>query len=157
MDGRRDGHARPSVRPGWRDTASPCAPDFHLFEDWDFSVDQNILNTSSLPVGDPRRYDDGTQHELSRAMRRTWATNPSGERIVEDMTRYPLVIDKIVECKGGIVPDCKAQHAGCSKRKRKTTEGTRLYAVSPGTAAVAAVRREELLETAKRLAYGGDS
>ena len=92
-------------------------------------------------MGDPRRYDDSTQHELSQAMRRTWATNPSSERIVEDMTRYPLVIDKIVECKGGIVPDYKAQHAGCSKRKRKTTESTQLYTVSPGMAAVAAVRR----------------
>jgi hypothetical protein len=59
-------------------------------------------------------------------MRRKWATNPISERIVEDVTRYPLVIDKIVECKGGIVPDYKAQHAGCSKRKQKTTEGTRL-------------------------------
>ena len=84
-------------------------------------------------MGDPRRYDDGTQHELSRAMRRTWATNPSSERIVEDMTRYPLDIDKIVECKGGIVPDYKAQHAGCSKRKRKTTTRHSMLVAASGS------------------------
>ena len=61
-------------------------------------------------------------------MRRTLALNPTSERIVEDMTRYPLVIDKIIEHKGGVVPDFTMQHAGCSKRKRKT-EGSRLYVV----------------------------
>ena len=55
---------------------------------------------------------------------------PTSERIVEDIERYILVIDKIVEHKGGVVPDFLAQHAGCSKRKRKTTEGSRLYTPS---------------------------
>lgn len=137
------------------------ALDFHLFEDLDFSTDQNIINTSSLPVANEAelaegdlglglRYDDGTPKQLSWAMRRTWLHNPTSERIVEDVTRYPLVIDKIVEHKGGVVPDYKMQHAGCSKRKRKVTEESRLYVPSPEVATVAAERRLVLREEASR-------
>ena len=50
---------------------------------------------------------------------------------VEDVTRYPLVIDKIVEHKGGVVPDFQVQHKGCSKRKQKSTGDSRLYVPSP--------------------------
>jgi hypothetical protein len=51
-------------------------------------------------------------------MVRTWADHPQGWRIVEDMTRLPLVLDKIIEAEGGLVPDFEMQHGGCSKRKR---------------------------------------
>lgn len=64
--------------------------------------------------------------------------HPTSERIVEDMMRYPVVIDKIIEHQGGVVPDYKAQHTGCSKRKRKVTEASRLYVPSPEVATVAA-------------------
>jgi hypothetical protein len=47
------------------------------------------------------------------------------------MTRYTLVIDKIVAYKGGVVPDFCVQHAGYSKRKRKATELSRMYQPSP--------------------------
>lgn len=67
------------------------------------------------------------------------------------MTRYPLVIDKIIEHKGGVVPDFTMQHAGCSKRKRKATEGSRLYVPSPEVATIAADRRQALREEAKRM------
>ena len=129
-----------------------CALDFHLFEDWDFATDQNIINTSSLPVHDERRYGAGTQKELASAMRCTWdGGNPCSERIVEDISRYPLVIDKIVEHKGGVVPDFKMQHQGCSKRKRKVTEASRLYAPSPEVATIAAARQKALREEAKSM------
>ena len=58
--------------------------------------------------------------------------------------RYPLVIDKIVEHKGGVVPDFVLQKEGCSKRKRKETDPSRLYMASPEVATVAADRRKEL-------------
>lgn len=60
--------------------------------------------------------------------------NPCSERIVEDISRYPLVIDKVVEHNGGVVPDFNMQHQGCSKRKRKATEASRLYIMSPEVA-----------------------
>ena len=135
--------------------------DFHLFNDLDHSTDQNIINTSSLPLADESdldegdlglglRYDDGTPRQLSWAMRRTWLHNPSSERIVEDISRYPTVIDRIVEHKGGVVPDHKLR-AGCSQRKRKLTEASRCYVMSPQVATVAADRSKQLREKAKKL------
>lgn len=63
---------------------------------------------------------------------------------MEDISRYPLVIDKIIEHEGGVVPDFKMQHQGCSKRKRKVTEPSRIYVASPEVATIAADRRKEL-------------
>ena len=85
-------------------------------------------------------------------MRRTWRLNPSSERIVEDMSRYALVIDKIVEYKGGVVPDFAMQHAGCSKRKPKATDASRIYVPSPEVATIAADRHKELRAEAARMA-----
>ena len=112
-------------------------------------ADENDLEEGDLGLG--LRYDDGTQRQLSWAMRRTWVNNPCSERIVEDISRYPLVIDKVVEHKGGVVPDFKMQHQGCSKRKRKVTEASRLYTPSPEVATIAAERRKALREEAKSM------
>ena len=76
-------------------------------------------------------------------------------RLVEDISRYPLVINKIVEHKGGVVPDFKMQHQGCSKRKRKDTEASRIYQPSPEIATIAAERRKVLREQAKSMAAAG--
>lgn len=104
-------------------------------------------------MGDVRRYGAGTPKELASAMRRTWdlCAPTSAERIVEDISRYPLVIDKIVEHKGGVVPDFKMQHQGCSKRKRKVTEASRLYVPSPEVATIAAARHNALRKEAKSM------
>ena len=134
------------------DRPEMCALDNHLFNDLDFSLTQNVINTSSLPPSDPRRYLDGNPQQLSSALRRTWADNPTSERIVEDMTRYPVVIDKIVEHKGGVVPDFKAQHDGCSKRKRSSTEPSRLYTPSTEVKKIGSDRCLELRAEAQRIA-----
>jgi len=70
---------------------------------------------------------------------------------VEDISRYPLVIDKIVEHKGGVVPDFKMQFEGCSKRKRKVTEASRIYSPTPEVATIAATRHKALREEAERM------
>ena len=70
---------------------------------------------------------------------------------MEDVTRYPLVIDKIVEYKGGVVPDFSVQHAGCSKRKRKATEPSRMYVPSPEVAALTGERAKELRAKAREM------
>ena len=110
-----------------------------------------------LPVGDERRYDDGNPTQLASAMRRTWADHPLPSRIVEDILRYPLVIDRIVECQGGVVPDHTAQHGGCSKHKRRETkEGavleSRVYRPSAEVAAITEARCAELRGKAKAMA-----
>ena len=92
--------------------------DFHLFEDLDYAILQNIVATSSLPAGHEDRYCSGTPRELASAMRCTWAHYPTSERIVEDITRWPIVLEKIIEHGGGTVPDLEVAHNGCSKRKK---------------------------------------
>ena len=83
-------------------------------------------------------------------MRRMWLHNPSSERIVEDISRYPTVIDRIVEAKGGVVAD-HTLRAGCSQRKRKLTEPSRCYVMSPQVATVAKDRSKQLHERAKEM------
>ena len=56
---------------------------------------------------------DGTPKELASAMRRKWAHHPSSARIVQDITRWAIVLDKIIEYEGGLVPDYDTNHEGC--------------------------------------------
>lgn len=58
----------------------------------------------------------------------------------------------IVAHKGGVVPDYKAQHDGCSKRKRTATAPCRIYTPSTEVAKIASERRLELRAEARRLA-----
>eukprot|EP00966_Prymnesium_polylepis_P158986 3674688-Prymnesium_polylepis.2 len=52
-----------------------CALDFSLFNDFTFAIKENIKRTGHLPIGDKRRYDNGTPQQLSSAMRRTWKSS----------------------------------------------------------------------------------
>ena len=76
--------------------------------------------------------------------------------IVEDVSRYSLVIDRIVECQGFVVPDHTAQHGGCSKHKRRETKegaalASRVYRPSAEIAAITEARCGELRGKAKAL------
>jgi hypothetical protein len=133
-----------------------CALDFHLFWDLEHALYQNMIRTSFLPIGDARRYDDGTPDQLVSALLRTWEDHPLPWRIVEDISRYPIVIDRIVECQGGVVPDHTVHHGGCSRRKRReTTEGSmaasRVYCPSPAIASLTTTRNTELRTKARAL------
>ena len=62
-----------------------------------------------------------------------------------------LVIDKIIEHKGGVVPDFCVQHAGCSKRKRKAVEPSRMYVPPPEVATIVAELCKELRSKAREM------
>jgi hypothetical protein len=159
------------------------ALDFRLFRDFEFSLTQNIIRTSSLDVGDKRRFDDGNQEQLRRAMLNTWIPgladgkpkqqpciggSPTSAQIVRDISRFPLVVDKIIEYKGGVVPDHAYQAVGCSKQKRKvsgkaaaaapnTPKGgshSSMYDPSAEVAKVTADRTATLKRKAKSMATG---
>ena len=93
-------------------------------------------------------------------MVRTWEKHPLGWRIVEDMSRLPLVQDKIIEHEGGLVPDLEMQHEGCSKRKRKlreeqtgsATESRVIYEPELDVQRAMKKRLKELRAKAKRMA-----
>ena len=63
---------------------------------------------------------------------------------MEDIERYPLVIDKMVEHEGGVIPDWRMQHQDCSKRKRKAHEPSLIYTPTPRVAEIAAARQGAL-------------
>jgi len=78
-------------------------------------------------------------------MMRTWKSNPPSFRIVKDMTRLSaVVLDKIIEADGGLVPDFEMQHGGCSKRKRNLKDlsaaAARSYVPPPEVVAAAEKR-----------------
>jgi hypothetical protein len=59
-------------------------------------------------VGDHPEFS-ALETQLKKTLRKAWSQLPSW-RIVEDVMRYPLAIDKRVEYKGGVVPDFCIQH-----------------------------------------------
>ena len=88
-------------------------------------------------------------------MVRTWEAHPTSERIVEDMTRLSaVVLDKVIEAGGGLVPDFEMQHGGCSKRKRRLHDvsagGCRIYTPTPEVAVAEKKRCEQLRMKAKK-------
>ena len=99
--------------------------DHHLFDDLEDAVTKNIILTSHLKAGPPDdpckhgRFDAGTPRALAATMVATWKHHPSSERIVEDIERWPMILEQIVAHKGCVVPDLAIQRAGCSKTKRK--------------------------------------
>ena len=130
-----------------------CALDFHLFSDLETAILRNVVATSSLPIDSVDRYAMGTPNELSSALRRTWEYCPTSERIVEDVSRLPWVIDQIIAHEGGLVPDFECEHKGCSKRKRKapasgpqshSVGASRAYHPPPEVAEAMKLKREEL-------------
>ena len=87
---------------------------------------------------------------IKKTLRKAWSELPSW-RIVEDVMRYPLAIDKRVEYKGGVVPDFCIQHNGSSKRKRKLTDPSRSVVMPPEVATVAKARQSELRAKAREI------
>lgn len=132
--------------------------DFHLFNDWHIGAHDAIIKTSHLPPGPPDkpskygRYGAGTPTALSETLRYAWDSNPSAERIVEDVTRWPTTIELIIQHKGCVIPDALIQHAGCSKTKRKGSGDVRRIGQNPEIAHVARERQKVLRSKAQAMA-----
>ena len=62
----------------------------------------------------------GTPEELSETLIRTWSVVPMPERIVEDISRIPSTVEKIIAHRDGIVPD-EVQRDGRRKQRGKRT------------------------------------
>ena len=71
---------------------------------------------------------------------------PSVQMVRRTLLRltYKYIQEQIVKHKGGLVQDFELQFKGCSKRKRKVAEASRLYTPPPEIAAVMAARRKTL-------------
>ena len=52
-----------------------------------------------------QKFKMGTPEEVSDSMDRTWAVFPTPERIVQDILRFPVALERIRDEKGAVVPE----------------------------------------------------
>lgn len=53
-----------------------------------------------------------TPRDLAATLWRVRTEVPEPDRIIEDVSRNPSIVDKIVEYRGGVVPDEVLRHRG---------------------------------------------
>ena len=79
--------------------------DSHLNADHEYGLMWHVAITSDLDKDDPKKFKMGTPQEVSDAMDRTWEIFPAPERIVEDILRFPVALQRIKDVKGAVVPE----------------------------------------------------
>ena len=125
-----------------------CPLDAHLFSDLKTAVNRHVVMTCGLRVDDPLRFNMGTPKELAQTLVRTWSVSPEGWRIVEDISRIPSTVDKIVEHVGCTVPDAVLRHG------RREQRGKRPVAELHPEAQAAATKLVRELDSDIKLAKG---
>jgi hypothetical protein len=107
--------------------------DSNLLADVVYGLGQNCAATWQLLPGNPLKFSMGTPAEVSSSLRRTWQVCPTSERIVQDISRFPAALEKIIAAEGAYVPELDKRSG---RRQRKAT---RRFAYHPDcTAAKAA-------------------
>ena len=96
-----------------------CPLDAHLFADLKTAVNKHVVMTCGLRVDDPLRFKMGTPKELAQTLVRTWAVSPEGWRIVQDISRIPSTVAKIIEHGGCTVPDAVLRHGRREPRAKR--------------------------------------
>ena len=79
--------------------------DSHGFADLTAAMTYHCAMTSTYEDDDPCRFGMGTPTEVMSTIRRCWQIVPTSERICEDIQRLPVVLEKIIERGGCVVPD----------------------------------------------------
>ena len=119
--------------------------DAHLFADLKTAVGRHVVITAGLDEDDGTRFKIGTPGELSDTLRRVWKVEPQPYRIIEDVSRIPSTVDKIIEYRGGIVPDAVLRHG------RRGARGKRPMLLHPIAQAAAKQLMGELDSEIKRM------
>jgi hypothetical protein len=91
--------------------------DAHGFSDLKRSMAFHTSLSSYYPVDDPRRFKMGTPSQVFHTMERCWEMEPTSERIVEDISDLPRVLNKIIESEGRVVSN------ECMRNGRHAREG----------------------------------
>jgi len=92
--------------------------DSNLLTDVTYRLGQHCAATWQLLPGDSRKFSMGTPAEVSSSLRRTWQVCPTSERIVQDISRFPAALEKIIAAKGAYVPELDKRSG---RRQRKAT------------------------------------
>ena len=100
------------------DTPEFCPLDSNLFSDYEFAMRQNLAYSDILPHDHEEKFLSGTPAQVQDLMERTWA-HPgavTSERIVEDICRFPVAIDKIIAAEGAKVPELDNRRGRCQSK-----------------------------------------
>jgi len=81
------------------------ALDSHGFADLKLSMAYHISLTSVYDNDDNRRFKTGTPTEVWHTMTRCWEMEPTSDRIVNDIQKFPEVLRKIIAFHGCVVHD----------------------------------------------------
>ena len=79
--------------------------DSHGFADLKRSINLHCALSSVYPVDDIRRFKLGTPNEVWHAIERCWSIDPTSERIIEDISNFPIALSKIIDESGCVVQD----------------------------------------------------
>ena len=68
-------------------------------------MEWSLVLSTKYDINDPRRFKMGTPAEVASTMERAWTVEPTMERVREDISALPRVLDRIIEVKGDVVPE----------------------------------------------------
>ena len=68
-------------------------------------MNYHVALTSVLPNDDPKKFTLNTQNSIESTMLRCWEVEPTSKRIVEDISQFDQVIQKIIDASGTLVSD----------------------------------------------------
>ena len=93
------------------DSPEMCrALDSHGFADLKAAILSYVSYTSVYAIEDPRRFNLGTPEAVFSCIERAFSVAPTSKRIVEDILALPMVLDRIIENEGCVVPDEALRH-----------------------------------------------
>jgi len=87
-----------------------------LFNDLIEAIGNNFSATGEMEKG--TGYSTGIPNEAWWAMTEIWKTTPSSARIVQDVDRFRVTLERIIEEEGAYVEECDARKGHrCSTQK----------------------------------------
>jgi hypothetical protein len=93
--------------------------DAHLFSDLKSAVTRHVVVSAGRDLEDESRFKMGTPGELSETLRTVWSLVPEPDAIIRDVSRIPTTVQKIIEYRGGVVPDAALRHGRRSARGKR--------------------------------------
>ena len=73
------------------------------FADLELCIAFHVALTAKLRNNDPNKFQLGTPASVWRAMERCWEVEPTSMRIVQDISDFQRILEKIVEARGCVV------------------------------------------------------
>jgi hypothetical protein len=103
--------------------------DSSLFNDLIEGIGSNVCATGAMERG--MGYSMGTPNDAWKAMTAVWKTTPSSARIVEDVDRFLIALERIIEEEGAYVEEFDARK-GHRRATQKTIKGGALFLTAGG-------------------------